>query len=188
MFWHWLPETDVIIQIPILAKMLRSLSHSGLARAILQRSSALPVFCKRNKSQGQDKPRGFQPQQHNPRHKQQQQARQQAGQSKGRGAGPHNPANSRPNQFSDAEERAFALKVAAQSLQHVGIMKAHLEQKAPQVAALPIVSALLAKTDAVSATMQAALDADPGSLSNRELGAVVMWKDAFTLAVGLSRQ
>lgn len=88
--------------------------------------------------------------------------------------------------LTPSEQRPLALKAAARSLQHVPLIKAHIEQERPQDLTKPVLAALIAKTDTATAILQSALDADPGSLTNREIDAMMMYEHAACLAYGLA--
>lgn len=153
--------------------MLRSSCHSALGCGLVPCTSrpqriALSILCKnKKKSPNQSSSGGF---------KSQQQRKQQKA-STGTSALP---------KLTPSEQRPLALKAAARSLQHVPLFKAHVEQERPQDLTKPVLAALIAKTDTATAILQSALDADPGSLTNREIDAMMMYEHAFCLAYGLA--
>jgi hypothetical protein len=68
----------------------------------------------------------------------------------------------------------------------VTLIKAHIEQGRPQDLTKPVLAALIAKTATATAILQSALDADPDSLTNREIDAMMMYEHAASLAYGLA--
>lgn len=158
--------------------MLRSFAHSGLLGTGLsctsscsrpQRSTALPVLCKNknrhNKSRGKQQQS---PRQRKPKHQ------------SSAWAFPPEP------QLTPAEERALGLEFAASSLRRVGNLKGTIEQDSPKGLSNPIMAALFAKAESVTATFQAALDADPDSLTYKEISAVPWFEVSLSLAAGLA--